>query len=184
MGLLEATINQQIAHKLKEHIEDYEYHSQFWGALVAKTSLQSVPSGTRKAIEWDLVEEEVGEFYDPSRPTRLTVPAGVARVRVATNFMFGTEVSGDVIFEIRINGTNQIATKVPFLRMVAPGGYFINNICSPPIRVNEGDYFEVCVRHSQSSPLDVGSLNNHPSWVRVNWFSLEVIEWTPNFIHG
>lgn len=71
-------------------IEFFTAAFMFIGAELRMSAPKSVNHSTAEAISWDVAADDVGGWFNAGQPTRLTVPAGVSRVRFTAWF----DVSG------------------------------------------------------------------------------------------
>jgi hypothetical protein len=55
------------------------------GALIRLTADEPVADSTDVAIHWDAIVCDKDTFWSAGNPTRLTVPSGVAKVRLKSN---------------------------------------------------------------------------------------------------
>ncbi len=122
------------------------------------------------AITFGTVAYDTGTFWNGFTPTRLTVPAGVTLVRVC----------GDAYGYFTGGGSGQIGSGIIKNGAFAPGlphnlteGHnntvpYIVSVCSAPIVVTTGDYFEYTF-----GPNGVGTVSM-PVDVRT-WFSIEEV---------
>jgi hypothetical protein len=67
----------------------------FRGALVQLTADEAVAASTDAAIPWDAIVYDTDAFWSAGNPTRLTVPAGVSKVRLKGNidWTFGAQAT-------------------------------------------------------------------------------------------
>lgn len=114
------------------------------GATVKLTTDYSLADATTVALSWGAVEEEAGEWWDPSNPTRLTVPSGVDRVRIYAHGRKKLATAGQLVVNIRKNGSSY--TRMPGAD--ADAEYDAVSIASRPIAVTPGDYFEMMIFQS------------------------------------
>ncbi|UMO76002.1 putative tail protein [Planktothrix phage Pra-JY27] len=133
-------------------------------ALVRKNADQTNITSAGALVTWQTVIYDVGGWYSGAQPTRLTVPAGVSRVRVTANVRLTSASAGNVLLEHWRNGA-------VFLGMgsqsFATG--FSNtqiNIASAIIDVSPGDYFEVW-----ASPSATRTAAN----TQATWFQIEEV---------
>ncbi len=116
--------------------------SPFRGALVKKSANQSISSGTNVAVAFDAEEYDIGDWHDNStNNSRLTVPAGVSRVRISAQYT-NSSLSGQTIIEIRKNGGNFVGKA---MSETDTAGVDSVNATTPAIEVSAGDYFEAWV---------------------------------------
>lgn len=139
----------------------------FRGALVRRTTNFSVSTtGTYVAIPWQSAVYDSDALWDAGQATRLTVPAGVTKVRLTGNIEWQTSPTSQLV-EIRKNGGGVIGGGSFIVR--GDGGYSnqMRNIASAVLPVVSGDWFELTVFVSASGELR--------GMVRT-WFALEVVE--------
>lgn len=131
------------------------------------------------AITWEGdVTRDTDSFYSGAASTRLTVPAGVTKVRLhcyldigsSTTFVPTPPTDGEA--SIVMNGVTTIASQFWFGSGVAWPGSSVTNrgtpvsMVSPVIDVTAGDYFEAVA----SSKVHIGSANS------ASGFVIEVVE--------
>ena len=136
------------------------------GCLLKLNKHQLIPNGLPPTIvSWEDVIEDTGGFFNPALPKRLTIPAGVSRVRIICS----------CVWLINYVGCRQMLPKKNgwFLYGLPVMNYMANNVTttdmtnsSYPIPVVEGDYFEYEVFQSSGAPL---YLAMSPG----TWFGLE-----------
>ena len=145
----------------------------FKGALALKTSSQSLTHNTAENITFQSAEYDEGEFYSAQNPTRLTIPAGVNRVRITASISF--EQSEDN------NGRQARITKngayfpgggsVETVNYGASTGYSGRlNVTSAVVSVQENDYFEILARHNKGFGEALNVIANE------TWFSIEAVD--------
>jgi hypothetical protein len=138
----------------------------FSGALVRLSANATIVNSTATAIAWSTELEDAGGWWTGGAPSRLTVPAGISRVRVKANIRWDTVAAGVRSLEIYKNGA-----------AFAGGGAVVSDgsgsgstqqVCSAPIAVSPGDYFQALVTHTRGSDLSV--LNSSQTF-----FSIEAV---------
>lgn len=147
----------------------------FRGALVTTigTPSQSIPNATLQFLNFNTVERDTDSFFNPAVPTRLTVPTGVSKVRLA----------GQVVFNHQsMTGLRQVVIKKNFPAGLGwyagvPASTIVANqttttdvhVSTPVIDVQEGDFFELEVYQSGGVPITaLASVGT--------WFTIEVVE--------
>lgn len=146
----------------------------FEGVLARRTStLASVTFPL--VVPWQDTVYDTMDFWSGAAPTRLTVPAGVTKVRLsgAAAFNSATE-AGTLSCSIRRNGLSEPNALLNVLREGAIG--FANNATatwSPVLPVTPGDYFEM--RLHRSGMPSVTDLEHDGA----TFFALEVVEKAP-----
>lgn len=139
------------------------------GCLINRTTDQVITVNTWTAIAWNAETYDTNDFHDNSiNPSRMTVPAGVSRVRLSSNITWEGDVSSVRYYKMQKNGAS--FPGAPYVKNV-PGGAdgMFQNIISAVVSVVEDDYFEVLVFHGNSPNLDIDATD----WT---WASLEIIE--------
>ena len=139
----------------------------FKGVLLRRSTNYVIPSsGAYTAIPWETASYDTDSFWDGGTPSRLTVPAGVTRVRMMANLEWQTSPTNQLI-EIRKNGTSVLGGGSFIVR--GDGGYSnqMRNITSAVMEVTPGDYFELMVYVGSSA--EVKNLDR-------TWICLEVVE--------
>lgn len=113
-------------------------------ATTKKRALVNLSTNGQKGIEvaWENEVTDVGGWWDVSAPTRLTVPAGVTKVRVSSNIHTAGASSGQVAVAIRKGGSFANGDGLPASDTDTEATDFLN-LQSSVMDVVEGDYFEV-----------------------------------------
>jgi uncharacterized protein YjlB len=137
------------------------------GASVSLTANESIANATVTEVPFDQADKDIGGWWDSAAPTRLTVPAGITKVRLHAGFLWDA-VTGDRCFlRIIMNGAT-----------VSGGGgsdldqqysQLSQSHATPTIVVSEGDYFEV--QAYQNSGIAANLLTNNNTY-----FSIEAVE--------
>lgn len=145
----------------------------FRGARAYTNTDQTLTTATNTALTFDLEVYDTDDIHDlVTNNSRMTVPAGVTKVRLTANCGFDANATGDVQMTIQKNGA--VTLTEPFARLTsltASADPYIN-ISSGVMEVSGGDYFEAFVRQASG-----GNLNTAPvSPFGLVWFSMEVVE--------
>lgn len=140
--------------------------TEFIGAMVQLEQNYVLPSNKYVSIPWSKVTYNNAEFWDSNNPTRLVVPKGITKVRVAGNVLWDSNATGQRMLRILKNGTYSLG--LPYTRDVAISTAPQNGT-SGVIPVKEGDYFEF--EAFQDSGAD-RQFRADP----YTWFSIEAIE--------
>jgi hypothetical protein len=128
----------------------------FQGALVSHSATHTVNGFL--ILPFDTEEYDIGGWHESvTNPSRFTVPAGVAFVRLTMNVKDASSVTGQLNVTLAKNGsstfvggtTNEVETA---------GGDGVN-ASSPVLAVVEGDYFELEVFTSSSRTTDTIKTN-------------------------
>jgi len=151
---------------LEEDFNTYKEENDFSGILLNKTKGEKIKSSTTAAVHWDKVMYNTDGFWSKSKSSRIVVPKGVTKVRVSGNVIWESDSSSYRNFIIQKNGS--YTAGLPYTRIPAHGTSPMAGTSSV-VEVEEGDYFEVIVRQSTGSDLE---LRADPH----SWFALEVVE--------
>lgn len=146
-------------------------HGGFRGAMVRKSANQSISSGTNTPVTWQTAIYDTSGIYSPSNPTRLTVPAGVTKVRLAAQIVFGANATGKRDVLIQKNGSLNYDGRATTntLPVTGTSQTMTVNLTSPVLEVTQGDYFEILAYQNSG-----GSLTVDDWW--TTWATLEVVE--------
>ena len=146
--------------------------SRFRGALVRKSVNQTgVDYTTATAVVWDQEVYDTDGFHDnASNNSRLTIPAGVSKVRLSAQVVGGS-LTADLWFfaGLRKNGAagtdwdgvGRSSTETGLTSGVA-------NMVSAVTPVMAGDYFEVYLQVETDTSIDL--------FAGSSWFAIEVVE--------
>jgi hypothetical protein len=139
----------------------------FRGALVRRTTNFSVSTtGAYVPISWQSAVYDSDALWDAGQPTRLTVPAGVTKVRLTGNIEWQTSPTSQLV-EIRMNGGGVIGGGSFIVRGDSGYSNQMRNIASAVLPVVAGDWFELTVFVSASGEL---------RGMERTWLALEVVE--------
>jgi len=134
----------------------------FKGAVLRETGDQSIPDTTITILEWDGVDFDTDGFFDSEEPTRITIPAGIKKVRL--HFYARTGAGGGQLWAyITKNGESGSGGRYGWLTSSGDNSVAISEI----VEVNAGDYFEAVIR-IDGGPENLFEERSH--------FSVEVIE--------
>ena len=144
------------------------------GALVYKTSAQTLTQNADNLITYDSEEYDPDGFHSTSTNTgRLTIPPnlGIKKIRLMANCrVYFTALNNSYAIKFLKNGSTFIGQ--PAQTVPPPSTYNIPcNIVSPVIDVIDGDYFEVWIYIGSGGVVTEKNDSNNQSW-----FSIEVIE--------
>ncbi|MBD3260367.1 MAG: hypothetical protein GF334_01595 [Candidatus Altiarchaeales archaeon] len=139
----------------------------FKGAIVSKTNNQNLPSGANTPVNFQSVQYDHGGWFDASQPTRFTVPSGVSRVVVFANVSLeNSGATGKQQVKITRNDQfGQPGFPIAGHAQETSSSDDLYNVCTAPIEVTPGDYFEVQVFHNQGAGIDVFGTGN-------TWFGI------------
>lgn len=116
-------------------------HPVTWqGARVLRASNLAISASTVTSVPWQTVELDTASIFDAGNPTRLVVPESVSVVSLAAG-AFSQEVKAqDWLGWIAKNGNIRYAQNMNLMT-----GWRAVNMETGPIKVVEGDYFELQV---------------------------------------
>jgi hypothetical protein len=146
----------------------------FEGVLARRTSTLAAVTFPLM-VPWQDTDYDTMGFWSGAAPTRLTVPAGVSKVRLSGMASFNSAAqAGSLTCSIRRNGATEPNALLNVLREGSTG--FANNgawTWSPVLPVAPGDYFEM--RVVLSGMPSVTDLEHDGA----TFFALEVVEKAP-----
>jgi hypothetical protein len=123
----------------------------FRDAMVRLTATEPVAASTDVAIPWDATVYATETFWSAGNPTRLTVPAGVSKVRLKANINWTFGGSGYRHVWVHKNGALFFgAAKESDL-----GDSGVQSIGTAVVDVTPGDYFELIARQTSGSTKNV-----------------------------
>lgn len=143
-------------------------NTRFRGALIKKASdLTGQNMTTLTALTWDTEVYDVGNWFAIGNPTRLTVPAGVTKVRVSGQIALAS-ITADMWVAMAVNKNNAVfdgyARQVSEVGSTTPG----LNIHSAVVAVTAGDYFELKVQLETDTTVDITAAGS--------WFAIEAVQ--------
>src|SRR5699024_5961834 len=110
----------------------------------------------------------ISGFWSSSSPSKVVIPSGVKKVKLAANTLWVSNSDGSRRIRIRKNGEY---TEGMLYHTNRASGRSATSAVSSVVEVSEGDYFEFEVRQTSGGPLE---LREDP----YTWFSLEVVEYS------
>lgn len=140
-------------------------------------SVHTIADATETAVSWDLEDFDDQSFWDAGAPTRLTVPAGVTRVRLTAGIRWTANGTGERRLKIRGNPAGTHEANSIWASDDRPSDDTGDaTVTTPIITVAAGDYFEAIVRQDSGGNLDLnttGAADNH-----ANFLCIEVMKTT------
>jgi hypothetical protein len=137
----------------------------FRGALVGLTADEPVADSTDVPVPWDATIYDTDAFWSAGAPTRLTVPAGVTKVRLRGNSDGTFGGSGHRHVWMHQNG----GLLFGMARESDEGDAGVQSIGSAVVDVTPGDYFELLAHQTSGSTKNVAA-------DELTWFAIEVVE--------
>jgi hypothetical protein len=110
----------------------------FQGARVERTSAQTLAAGVLTTLVWQTPVIDTAAFFSASSATRLTVPPGVAKLRIEAGLITNSATAG--LYSIRV-GKNGVFTLAG--SRASTDGLGRLSLSTGPINVVPGDFFEV-----------------------------------------
>lgn len=149
------------------------------GALLRLTaaSTQTIPDATPTAVTWDSIQYDDLSFWSGGNPSRITIPAGVTRVRITGGIRWTASGTGERKLKVRSNGGTYEANSIWGSDDRPSDASGDATITSPILEVTAGQYFELIVEQNSGGGLDIDAstaAGNH-----ANFFCVEVINRIP-----
>lgn len=129
------------------------------GALVYRTSNQSISNSTATAIQWQIEDYDNGNWWTSGSSTRLTVPSGISYVRISANVVWAGASGGFRQLSINKNGSSVRGGGREVVDAATGIGHSLN-VVSAPMAVSPGDYFEIIVQQNSGSAINITSGNS------------------------
>jgi hypothetical protein len=141
------------------------------GALVGRTTTQSIANVTDTAVQFDQEQYDTDAIHDSAtNNSRLTVPAGVTKVRLAANVEWDN-LGAEAFRQMWLHKNGALFPgSAKHINKESTQGWM--NVATGAVEVTAGDYFELIVRQSSGSSINIVNSDN-------TWFSLEIVERTP-----
>lgn len=143
--------------------------TSFRGALVHLAANQTIPDATETVLSYPTEVYDTDNWHDGVNPQRLTVPAGITRVRLSVGVQFSLNSTGYRTVALKKNGSGLIPGTGGSRANALTGLGTAITLTSAVLEVTAGDYFEVFVLQNSGVPLDVTSLAS------LTWFAIEEV---------
>lgn len=124
----------------------------FQGAYATLSANIALSAGST-VIPWGAETYDTDSFHDNStNNSRLTIPSGegITKVMLVFNGDFNTPSTGQILVQIRLNGTTNIAGT----SITAFTGSELLSVSTGPFAVSDSDYFEVTIFVNFTGQLD------------------------------
>lgn len=131
-----------------EELINVDYFERAYASAYAN-SATSVPSGAGEFISFDASTKNDFSMWSAGSPTRLTVPAGVSKIRLSTNIVWAAAPGANAVIQI------QKARSLIVAAASAGGGPY-QSIMTQVLDVSPGDWFEVYAQYFLGGTLNVG----------------------------
>ena len=161
-------------------ISNLQITPSFKGVFVYTTDTHPITSYTNTVLRWNGEQYDTNNMHSPViNPSRLTVPAGVTRVRLTASTRWA--VDGQLVKhkEMRLmkNGT----LIFPFAVSAYATGHSAkkSNFSSAVMPVNTGDYFELSVYHRATRSGNMINGDCEGPCIQNDsetWFSMKIVE--------
>lgn len=139
----------------------------FRGALLRRSTNFSVATtGVYVAVPWQTAEYDSDAFWDAGQPSRLTIPAGVTKVRIVGNIEWQTSPTSQLV-EVRKNGNGVLGGGSFIVRGDSGYSNQMRNLSSAVLPVSAGDWFELAVYVGTAGEL---------RGLERTWLAIEVVE--------
>lgn len=139
----------------------------FRGALLRRSTNFSVATtGVYVAVPWQSAEYDSDTFWNAGQPSRLTIPAGVTKVRIVGNIEWQTSPTSQLV-EVRKNGNSVLGGGSFIVRGDSGYSNQMRNLASAVLPVSAGDWFELAVYVSTAGEL---------RGLERTWLAIEVVE--------
>ncbi len=141
----------------------------FKGALVTKSGTQSIANASNVDVTWQTAIYDTDSFYSAGSPTKLTVPAGVTRVRLSGVIDWAATTSQNkrsVLIVKNDAGFDGFGQNVRIDSSTASDEQR-QTVVSAIVDVDEGDFFEILVRQTSGGGKNIET---------NSWFAIEVLE--------
>jgi hypothetical protein len=144
--------------------------ASFRGALVYNSGAQSAPDSLTTNVVFDSEAYDTDDIHSTvSNTERLTVPAGVTKVKVSALVTWGTDPNGYRSADIWKNGAPFTGRGYDIRNAVSAGiKTTSNNPISAVVDASGGDFFYLRALQTSGSSLDISPTST--------WFAMEVIE--------
>lgn len=137
------------------------------GAMCFLSSAIPLATGDTLAVPFSDASFDDDGWWSPLAPTRVTVPAGVSRVRIAISAGFSAQNGGNRIAYLSKNGSANFRGRCA-QRISPSGGVDYLNASTGIIEVSPGDYFELLLSQNSGSSVDVlGTSAGFYTWIAI-----------------
>ncbi len=142
----------------------------FRGALVHKSTTQSISTSVLTVLTWQLVEYDTSSLHNPNiNNARLIVPDGVSRIILRGGVNWDNSVIGGRDIGFRKNAAVAAIGLAETSMSAASSSAPEQNITSAVMSVVPGDFFDMTAFQSSGGNLNI--LNNN-----ATFFSMEIVE--------
>ncbi len=145
----------------------------FKGAMVRLSANEVITTSSTTNIPWDVEVYNEGAWWVIGAPTKLTVPAGVTKVRLSVGLHWVTSFTADRVLVRLVKNGGDTGIVLPAADWVITGSVG-RTFVSPPLDAVEGDDWEVEVWHSFGSNATIEAVNGAGNY--QTYFGIEAIE--------
>jgi hypothetical protein len=137
------------------------------GAMAYLSSAIALASGDTLLVPFSAASFDDDSWWSSGSPTRLTVPTGVARVRIVIAAGFAAQSGGNRIAYLSKNGNANFLGRCS-QRIAPSGGVDYLNASTGLLTVSPGDYFELAVSQNSGSAVNVqGTPDGYYTWLAI-----------------
>lgn len=142
----------------------------FQGCLVKKSADQTAANySTAAAVTWDVDVYDTNGFHSTtSNTSRITIPAGVTKVRLGYQMYLTAHVANEYVASYITKNGSSTWTGWASTYQETPLTTVSGVAWTPVVNVSEGDYFEVFLDTQSDTSITVEE--------EFNWFACEVIQ--------
>lgn len=143
------------------------------GAQVYHSVTQNISSSAITKLNFDSEAYDTSTIHDPvTANTRLTVPAGVTRVRLQAQIGYSGNATGLRYLFLYKNLADVGPGRIYLAQSAASSGGSFLNASTATLTVVAGDYFEMCAYQDSGSTLTTIDAGVNAA----TWFAMEIIE--------
>lgn len=136
------------------------------GALIVSNATQAISASTHTAIAFGSAVRDSDSFFNIATPSRITIPAGVRKVKLSGNITTAT-ASTSIYTQLRIYKNGSSTGDGLGINNTAGGNPICRQVQSAIIDVSPGDYFELFIWSSSAVTIQTS--------IKA-WFQVEVVE--------
>lgn len=139
-------------------------------AQLNAAAVKSIADATPTAIGWDGIQFDDAGFWSAANPTRITIPAGVTRVRLTAGVRWAASATGERKLSIRSNPSGIYEANSIWASDDRPSDATGDaTVPTGPIDVEEGMYFEAIVEQNSGGALalETTAADNHGNFLAI-----------------
>lgn len=136
------------------------------GALATLTGSQSIPNNAGAILSWGGVDYDDAGIWSAGSPTRLTVPAGITRVRLTANIEWANASTGIRRLTVRKNGA-AIGPAGYSSTYATTAGNIVQGVAGAVVEVTAGQFFDLVAFQSSGAALNIVAVLTTASWFHM-----------------